>query len=282
MGRRSVGAGLVNLSGRLSVPIAVMIPRKTSVTSWRRGLRFAALGLLPLAVASCASRPLPSAAPSAVGARPAVRIDTSWTTVGDQWTFTGQVDPDGDPTDVVLEVGPGPATARRFDAELPVADDLIAAGPLTFTTRDIPDIDEICVRFTATNAAGTASSSPLCFPHDPPSIAPPGPPTVTIDERWTVAEGRLTFKGRVDPRGDPTDVVLELGPGPMTLERFDIEVAAGQDLTEVATLEITPPRLPDSKEVCVRFTATNSLGTATSTPLCVPRDGSASAPGASP
>ena len=85
----------------------------------------------------------------------------------------------GDPTDVVLEIGPGPITLRKFDQQLPVDQGLIHPGPLAITTPDIPNIDEICVRFTATNSAGTSLSTPLCFPHDVPSIVVDADPPVT-------------------------------------------------------------------------------------------------------
>jgi hypothetical protein len=124
----------------------------------------------------------PSATPTVPPApRPSVQIDTTWQADSGEWTFTGRVDPQGDPTDVVLEIGPGPATARQYDQNLPVAEDLTEPGPLTITTRDIPDIDEICVRFTATNSAGTSSSSPLCVPHDLPSfVIDVDPPVATF------------------------------------------------------------------------------------------------------
>jgi hypothetical protein len=121
------------------------------------------------ALAGCEATP-PTAAPTAFASRPAVQIDGTWQADGGEWTFTGRVDPQGDPTDVVLDVGPGPATTRQFNQRIPVAQDLTDAGPLTIATRDLPDIDEICVRFTATNSAGTSSSTPLCVPHDLPSF----------------------------------------------------------------------------------------------------------------
>jgi hypothetical protein len=79
----------------------------------------------------------------------------------------------------VLEVGPGPATVRQFDQQIPVVEDIVEPGPLTIRTSAIPDIDEICVRFTATNSAGTSSSTPLCFPHDLPSLVVDVLPPVT-------------------------------------------------------------------------------------------------------
>ena len=219
----------------------------------------------------CDNRPAPSTAPTATGVRPAVQIDQTWTATNGQWTFTGTVDPEGDATDVVLEIGPGPATARRFDGKVAVAQDLVDAGPLTIATREIPDIKDICVRFTATNSGGTTSSSPLCFPHDLPSFAPPAAPTVEIDPAWTVANGEWAFTVRIDPKGDPTDVRLEVGPGPAAAGKFDTQATA-QDLTDAATLTMTTRKIPDAKEVCVRFTATNGIGTASSNPLCFPHD----------
>jgi hypothetical protein len=236
-----------------------------------------------IAVVGCGtSPPPPSVAPTAAAVRPAVQIDQTWTSTNGIWTFKGSVDPEGDATDVVLEIGPGPATARRFDAKVAVAQDLVAAGPVTITTREIPDIKDICVRFTATNGVGTTSSSPLCFPHDLPTIAPPGAPTVRIDPNWTVANGQWTFSGPVDPKGLPTDVVLEVGAGPASSGTFETPIAVAQDVTDAATLTITTREIPDVKDVCVRFTATNSMGTASSMPLCFPHDAPAGSSGSSP
>lgn len=123
--------------------------------------------------------PRASVGPTAFAPRPAVRIAPSWTASNGEWTFTGRVDPQGDSTDVVLDVGPGPSTVRVFDQHIPVAQDLTDAGPLMISTRAIPDIDEICVRFTATNSAGASSTTPLCFPHDLPSIVVDAAPPTT-------------------------------------------------------------------------------------------------------
>ncbi len=229
-------------------------------------------GVISLLTLMSCDIPPPSSPPAATPAavRPAVRIDQTWTARDGEWTFTGAVDPQGDPTDVVLEIGPGPATLRQFDSRLPVAEDLVDAGALTITTRDIPELDEICVRFTATNSAGSSSATPLCFPHAIPSFAPAAP-AIRIDPRWTAADGEWTFTGRLDPGGVATDVVLEIGRGPATAPEFETRVPAGEDLTEQATLTISTGELPDSDEVCVRFMATNSVGTASSDPLCFSR-----------
>ena len=120
-----------------------------------------------------------SEGPGAVATEPAILIDATWTTENGQWTFTGTVDPQGDSTDVILEVGPGPSNARVFDHHVPVAQGLTVPTPLTVTTNAIPDIPLICVRFSATNSSGTSVTSPLCFPHDVPSLAPVTGPPVT-------------------------------------------------------------------------------------------------------
>jgi len=119
-----------------------------------------------------------SGAPGAA-AQPWIQIDQTWQVADGEWTFTGHVDPQGDATQVIIEIGPGPATARVFDNDLPVAQDVTVPSPLTVTTDEIPDIPEICVRFSATNSAGTSVTTPLCFPHDQPSSAPEAAPPVT-------------------------------------------------------------------------------------------------------
>jgi hypothetical protein len=124
--------------------------------------------------------PSPTANPSTLAARPAIRIDPSWKASNGRWTFTGTVDPQGDPTDVILEIGPGPSTLRHFDQQVSVANGLTDPGPLTISTTNIPDIPEICVRFSATNGAGTSSTSPLCFPHDVSSTIADNDPPVTL------------------------------------------------------------------------------------------------------
>jgi hypothetical protein len=220
----------------------------------------------PLLLTACGAPP-PSVAPAPTALRPAIRIDPTWTAVDGEWTFTGQVDPFGEPTDVVLEAGPAPASARVFDTELPVAQGLTEAGPLTIATRELPNADEVCVRFSASNSAGTTSSTPLCFARAVPSVVAAAP-GVEIDERWTEEDGEWSFTGRIDPEGEPTDVVLEIGPGPAAEPTWDSEVAAAQDLLEPAALTVASRNIPDSAEACVRFTATNDIGTNSSEPLC--------------
>ena len=104
-------------------------------------------------------------------------MDSSFFRSNGEWMFTGRVDPQGAATDVILEIGPGPSNARVFTRQIPVAHVAFDPTPLTITTGDLPDIPEICVRFTATNIAGSSSSTPLCFPYElptaPPSVGTP-------------------------------------------------------------------------------------------------------------
>lgn len=222
------------------------------------------------AVAGCEFAPATvaplTAPPSTAADRPAIQIDETWQVQDGEWTFTGRVDPEGDATDVILEIGPGPATARQFDAQVEVMNGVLDAAPLRISTSEIPDIDQICVRFTATNGVGSSSSRPLCFPHDLPSFVAAAP-TVTIDDEFTVNGDQYAFTGRIDPHGTATDAVLELGPGPAADPVFDQQMTAGQAMTEPASITLSTA-IPDTPQVCVRFTATNDVGTTSSTPLC--------------
>jgi hypothetical protein len=234
-----------------------------------------ALGLLAVvAVIGCGSTP-PSATASL--GRPVVQIDEGWSEVDGRWTFTGRVDPQGGPADVVFEIGPGPSTARRFDTQLTVAEGVASERSLSVTTQEIPDIAEVCVRFSATTSAGRSSSQPLCFPNVVPTIVPAAP-TVQIDRDWTLTDGEYAFSARVDPEGAPVSVVLEIGRGPASAPEFEIQIPAAQNLSEAATLTRTTRDLPDAEEVCVRFTATNALGTASSEALCFDPDSPPGAP----
>lgn len=211
--------------------------------------------------------PSPSPTSDVFADRPAVQMDTTWTAAKGQWTFTGSVDPQGAATDVVFEIGPGPETLRQFDTQLPVVQQLTAAGPLTITTGQIPNIPLICVRFTATNEVGTSFSTPLCFLHDLPTIPPPGAPTVRIDQVAPAANGQWTVSAYIDPKGAATDAVLDVGTGPASAPTFTSHISMTKGMTEAATLQVTTA-VPQSAEVCIRVIATNSIGTTSSAPSC--------------
>jgi hypothetical protein len=159
-------------------------------------LRLAAIVVGAAAFAGCEASPsdalTPTGAPTTSAFRPAIRTET-WRVANDEWTFTGHVDPMGDSTDIVLEIKP--AVERQFDIALPVAQDIVDAGPVTLTTRDVPDIAQICVRFTATNSAGTSFSTPLCFARDQPSALPDDvPPTTTFSAPATDTSAVIKVK----------------------------------------------------------------------------------------
>src|SRR5689334_9656262 len=135
---------------RRRYPVPVDTGSRAVVGRSRRVVwRAARIIVVVAAVAACDSAtpsvpPSPTVEPSAAALRPSVQLDPVWTARNGDWTFTGRVDPQDDPTDVILEIGPGPATARVFDRQVPVQAGVTAPSSLTVTTRDIPDIKEIC------------------------------------------------------------------------------------------------------------------------------------------
>ena len=209
----------------------------------------------------------PSPTPGVFADRPGVTIDGTWTAQNGRWTFTGSVDPLGAPTDVVLDVGPGPQTLRQFDTHLPVVRQVVDAQALTITTDQIPDIPEICVRFTATNRVGSSVTPPLCFPHVVPTIPPPGAPVVRIDNVAPAANGQWTISAYVDSKRAATDAVLDIGTGPASSPSYTAHVSLAKAFLDAATLQIAVS-VPNADEVCVRVTATNSVGTTSSAPTC--------------
>ena len=238
----------------------------------RRARRRAPTAILALALAAAAgcSNPAPSASPTAApfADRPAISIDGTWTAQDGQWTFTGVVDPEGEPTDVVLEVGPGPQTLRQFDSQVPVARAVTEAGPITVTTRAIPDIPEICVRFSATNSVGTSVSQPLCVPHDIPTPGPLNAPTIRIDSVAPATNGQWAISAYIDPMHAATDVVLDIGTGPASSPVYTKHVPVATGMTDPASQQVSFDLPAGATEVCVRITATNSVGTTTTVPSC--------------
>ena len=223
--------------------------------------------MLVAACDSSAPTAPPSATPGVFADRPAVGIGNTWTAQNGKWTFTGSIDPLGAPTDVVLDVGPGPQTLRQFDSHLAVAQQVVDAQELTITTDQIPDIPEICVRFTATNRVGSSSTSPLCFPHDIPTLPPPGAPVVRIDGVTPAANGQWTVSAYVDSKRAATDAILDIGTGPASSPTYSAHVSLVKAFLDAATLQLSVA-VPNANEVCVRVTATNSVGTTSSAPTC--------------
>lgn len=99
----------------------------------------------------------------------------------------------------------------------------------------------------------------------------PGPPSL----RFSSSTGG-TFDGRiwtvsviVEPKGVPTDVVLEyhvgLEDGP-----FEQSIAVADAVEDAGRVSISTTELPADQAFCYRFTATNELGDAATEPLCFP------------
>jgi hypothetical protein len=125
--------------------------------------------------AACDAVPVtPTATPFRPTA-PLMRYQSSsaWELDGANWTFKGSVNPNGSPTDVVLEIGSGTEGDPAFDRSLPVKEGLILPEAFEFETDD--PVPPFCVRFTATNEVGTTSTPALC-----PTRAFDPPPDSTV------------------------------------------------------------------------------------------------------
>jgi hypothetical protein len=99
---------------------------------------------------------------AATAGPPAISIDETWTVSDRTWTFTGGLDPRGAATNVILEIGHDIANPRAFERDVPVAQDELDAGAISVAIEVPTGRPHVCVRFTATNAAGSGSSRPLC------------------------------------------------------------------------------------------------------------------------
>ena len=123
----------------------------------------AALAVAVVAASCDAVTPSPSATPF-VPTAPLMRYPGGggYSFDGTTWTFHGSVNPNGSPTDVVLEVGSGTSEAPTFDRELPVAEGLILPEAFEFQTSELEA--PFCVRFTATNEVGSTSTAALWRP----------------------------------------------------------------------------------------------------------------------
>lgn len=94
---------------------------------------------------------------------PAIRFasDHLYSVDGGRWTFYANVDPGGSPTLVVLETGSGTEEAPVFDGSIPVEDGMLSAGQVSAVV-EYPEGTGFCVRFSARNAIGSASTKPYC------------------------------------------------------------------------------------------------------------------------
>jgi hypothetical protein len=99
----------------------------------------------------------------------------------------------------------------------------------------------------------------------------PGPP----DLRFSSSTGG-TFDGRiwtisviVEPKGLPTDVVLEYHPGSED-GPFGFVIPVAEDVLDVGRVSTQTTDLPVDQAFCYRFTATNELGAVSTDAHCLP------------
>jgi len=107
-------------------------------------------------------RPTPAPGPPSI--RPA--SGSSGIFDGRTWTLYVTVEPKGEPTDVVIEWGTGSETGP-FDHVIPMAEGVVDAGRISIPTTDLPVDGGYSLRFTATNAFGSASTTAHCVPGFP-------------------------------------------------------------------------------------------------------------------
>lgn len=100
-----------------------------------------------------------------------------------------------------------------------------------------------------------------------PTPSPPTAPTIVVGS-FTGTDGRWTFNASVHPRGSPTDIVLEYRLGPEGPGDFDqrVDVETGLLNSGTVTAQLV---LADDAVFCVRFTATNEVGSTSSEPRCL-------------
>lgn len=131
--------------------------------------------LAALLVAACAVAPAPSepVRPTPTPGPPSIRpaSGSSGTYDGRTWTLYVVVEPKGERTDVVIEWGTG-TQAGPFDHVIRMADDVVDAGQISTRTSDLPADGGYCLRFTATNSFGSASTPARCLPRFPLSPLP--------------------------------------------------------------------------------------------------------------
>jgi hypothetical protein len=133
----------------------------------------AALAALVIAACSVAPEPTERVRPTPTPGPPSIRPASGSSSIfdGRTWTLYVTVEPKGEPTDVVVEWGTGTETGP-FDHVIPMAEGVVDAGTISTQTTDLPADRGYCLRFTATNAFGSASTTAHCLP-GPPSGAPP-------------------------------------------------------------------------------------------------------------
>ena len=123
-----------------------------------------ALVLVAASVVGCdGPAPSPTPTPTRRASGPTVAYSTEHTHTfsGTVWTFYATVNPNGSPTTVALELLADPGDPTSVERTLPVAEGVTTPGAVS-VDAELPESGESCVRFTATNAEGTASTTPYC------------------------------------------------------------------------------------------------------------------------
>jgi hypothetical protein len=113
------------------------------------------------------SSPTPSPTPSpalALADAPTLQNGTPFFTAENgSWVFRASVDPNGSPTDVVLEYGLGKTDPPAFGNTVAVAKGTLVAGPVQARV-ELPIERGFCVRFTARSEAGSTFGEAYCQP----------------------------------------------------------------------------------------------------------------------
>jgi hypothetical protein len=121
-------------------------------------------------------------------------------------------------------------------------------------------------------AALVVGCAPITEPTERVRPTPtPGPPAL----RFSSSTGG-TFDGRiwtisviVEPKGLPTDIVLEYHPG-LEDGPFGFVIPVAEDVLDVGRVSTQTTDLPADRAFCYRFTATNELGAVSTDPHCLP------------
>jgi hypothetical protein len=109
---------------------------------------------------------------------------------------------------------------------------------------------------------GCEIATPTPSPTEPPLTAP----TIRFDH-YTGNNGIWTFYATVNPGGSPTEVVLETGTGTEDAPVFDDRVPVASDMLSPGDVTAII-EYPENAGFCVRFTATNAVGTTSTAPRC--------------
>jgi hypothetical protein len=121
----------------------------------------------------------------------------------------------------------------------------------------------VAILVAATVLAGCGAPTP-----SGPTESPPAAPMI-FPMDWSADNGRWTFNASINPRGSPTEVVLEYGFGPESAPVFDTTVPIEEDLLDPRAVTATVD-LGENRPFCARVTARNEVGSVSTGPRCLP------------